>query len=109
MVINIITLIWIFFAIVLFCFPTATPVTASSMNYASLLFVFFSGCAFAWYLIWGRRNYDGPAILRAEGGVSTIREVDLIDAQMQHINTSSKDDKKLKHREQTGAQSAGMI
>lgn len=107
--INIITLIWIFFAIVLFCFPTATPVTASSMNYASLLFVFFSGCAFAWYLIWGRRNYDGPAILRAEGGVSTIREVDTIEAQLKHSATGSDDTNGLKHRDQTGVQSAGMI
>lgn len=37
-VINIIVLCWICLALVLFCMPVSLPVTASSMNYASVVF-----------------------------------------------------------------------
>jgi len=36
--INIICLAWIVFAVVIFCFPVSLPVTAASMNYASVVF-----------------------------------------------------------------------
>merc|ERR1711939_217659 len=36
--INAATVAWIMLAIVLFCMPTAIPVTAVSMNYASVMF-----------------------------------------------------------------------
>jgi amino acid transporter len=42
-IINIITVLWILLAIVIFTMPTSIRVTASSMNYASVLFVFFAG------------------------------------------------------------------
>lgn len=116
MVVNIITLVWIMLAIVLFCMPTAIPVTASSMNYASVLFVFFSAVALLWYLVWGRRNFEGPAILRAEGGVSTIQNLNTIDGAIEGPGSSDYTAAdKLRSRKQKGImgidedQSAGMI
>jgi amino acid transporter len=61
-IINIITILWILLAIVLFTMPTAIPVTASSMNYASVLFVFFAGVSVLWYIVWGRKHFTGPPV-----------------------------------------------
>ena len=61
-VINYITVIWILFAIVLFTMPTSIPVTPSTMNYASVLFLFFAGISLIWYFIWGRKHFTGPPV-----------------------------------------------
>jgi amino acid permease (GABA permease) len=61
-IINIITILWILLAIVLFTMPTAIPVTPSSMNYASVLFVFFAGVSVLWYIVWGRTHFTGPPV-----------------------------------------------
>ncbi|KAJ9091703.1 hypothetical protein QFC19_008994 [Naganishia cerealis] len=66
-IINIITIIWITFSIVLFCMPTAIPVTAGSMNYASAVFAGFSAIAVLWYAVNARKHYKGPLI-------SSVRE-----------------------------------
>lgn len=58
--INIISILWILLAIVLFTMPTVIPVTASSMNYASVLFIFFGGVSVLWYVAWGRKHFTGP-------------------------------------------------
>ena len=62
-VINVITIFWILLAIVLFTMPTAIPVTSSTMNYASVLFVFFSGVSILWYAISGRKHFTGPPMV----------------------------------------------
>lgn len=41
--------------------PSFLPVTLTTMNYASVVFVGGMTIAFAWYYIWGRKNYQGPA------------------------------------------------
>ncbi|CAF4047470.1 unnamed protein product [Adineta steineri] len=64
--INIITILWIILAIVIFTMPTAIPVTPSSMNYASVLFVFFGGISVLWYIVWGRKHFTGPPVTLAE-------------------------------------------
>lgn len=89
-VVNIITLLWIALATVLFCMPTSIPVTASSMNYASVLFVFFSGVAVLWYFIWGSRHFAGPPILRGENNIPVTTEQLSIDAL--EVNESKKED-----------------
>ena len=61
-IINIITILWIFLAIVLFTMPTKIPVTASEMNYASVLFVFFAIVSVIWYVLWGRKHFKGPPV-----------------------------------------------
>lgn len=50
--------------------PSAIPVAAATMNYASVVFFAFFVISGAWYFIWGKKNYQGPptqedAILQA--------------------------------------------
>lgn len=61
-IINLITIIWIAFAIVLFCMPISIPVTASTMNYASAVFAMFASVSIAWYFIRGRKSFSGPPV-----------------------------------------------
>jgi amino acid transporter len=59
-VVNIVALLWIAFEVVLFSMPTALPVTAITMNYASVVFVGFGAISAAWYFIWAKKVYKGP-------------------------------------------------
>ena len=65
-VINGITVAWIVLAVALFCMPYTLPVTVSSMNYASVVFVGFGAISFLWYLAHARKNFKGPPILGEE-------------------------------------------
>lgn len=51
---------WSVLAVPLFCMPAYLPVTATSVNYAPVVFVGFVVIALAWYALWGRKNYRGP-------------------------------------------------
>ncbi|TAQ89475.1 hypothetical protein B7494_g2234 [Chlorociboria aeruginascens] len=55
-IVNTVALLWIAFELVLFCMPTALPVTKTSMNYASVVFVGFGVLAAGWYGIYARRG-----------------------------------------------------
>lgn len=82
------------------------------MNYASVLFVAFLGVALLWYLVWGKKNFDGPAILRTDDGVVGIQELATIDAQetSQGSDSSGTKSKKARKIEAIAVeQSAGMI
>ncbi|KAF2714898.1 amino acid transporter [Pleomassaria siparia CBS 279.74] len=57
---NVVALCWSALAIPLFCMPTAIPVTAQYMNYASVVFFAFFVIATVWYFVWGKKNYQGP-------------------------------------------------
>lgn len=57
---NLIALAWIGFELVLFSMPTALPVTATSMNYASVVLVGFMAIAAVWYGMYSRKSYKGP-------------------------------------------------
>ncbi|UJR17351.1 hypothetical protein I4U23_004246 [Adineta vaga] len=61
-VINIITILWILLVMVICSMPTAIPVTASTMNYASILFIFFASISIMWYIVWGRQHFTGPPV-----------------------------------------------
>jgi amino acid permease (GABA permease) len=61
-VINAATVAWILLAIVLFCMPTAIPVTPVSMNYASVVFMGFASISVIWYIIRGRKAFTGPPV-----------------------------------------------
>lgn len=59
--------------------PTAIPVTAEFMNYASVVFFAFFIVATVWYFVWGKKNYAGPpahedAILEARRASVTSQE-----------------------------------
>ncbi|KAK5133367.1 hypothetical protein LTR08_007801 [Meristemomyces frigidus] len=63
-VINGICICWIMLAIVLFCMPVSLPVTARSMNYASVVFAGFASISIAWYFIRGRKDFTGPPVMQ---------------------------------------------
>lgn len=44
----------------LFCMPSNLPVSASSVNYAPVVFVGATVVSAFWYFAWGKRNYQGP-------------------------------------------------
>lgn len=58
--VNSVCIVWIFFAVVIFCMPVAIPVTPSSMNYASVVFAGFACISVAWYFAHARKNFKGP-------------------------------------------------
>jgi amino acid transporter len=60
--INIATLVWVAFSVVLFCMPVSLPVTATSMNYASVVFAGFATISVVWYFIRGRKDFTGPPV-----------------------------------------------
>jgi amino acid transporter len=55
-IVNVVAIVWIAFEVVLFSMPTALPVTAISMNYASVVLVGFLAISAAWYFIYARRG-----------------------------------------------------
>lgn len=59
-IVNTIAVCWIGFEVVLFSMPTALPVTAISMNYASVVLVGFMAMSAAWYFVYARKVYKGP-------------------------------------------------
>ncbi|KAJ3532964.1 hypothetical protein NM208_g8196 [Fusarium decemcellulare] len=60
---NVVAICWSLLAIPLFCMPSFLPVTASTVNYASVVFVGFVLVATFWYWVWGYRNYQGPPVV----------------------------------------------
>jgi amino acid transporter len=54
--VNIISLAWIAFQLVLFSMPSVLPVTPVSMNYASVVFVGLTVMASVWYIIHARKG-----------------------------------------------------
>ncbi|KAL2006030.1 hypothetical protein VTN00DRAFT_9684 [Thermoascus crustaceus] len=60
--INLVTICWIMLAVVLFCMPVSLPVTASEMNYASVVFAGFAAVSIAWYFIYARKGFKGPPV-----------------------------------------------
>ncbi|KAM3498068.1 hypothetical protein MY10362_008598 [Beauveria mimosiformis] len=65
-VLNGVCAVWIFFAIVIFSMPSALPVQADAMNYASVVFAGFAAIAGLWYLVHARHNFTGPPVLRSD-------------------------------------------
>ncbi|ETN39180.1 uncharacterized protein HMPREF1541_05403 [Cyphellophora europaea CBS 101466] len=64
--INGVTLVWICFAVVIFCMPVTLPVSASSMNYASVVFCSFAAVSAVWYFAYARHHFKGPGSLDGE-------------------------------------------
>lgn len=65
-VINSICIVWICFAVVIFCMPVSLPVDASTMNYASVVFSGFAAIAVTWYFAYARKNFKGPPVTREQ-------------------------------------------
>lgn len=58
--------LWTLFVSIIFILPTVRPVTALTMNYASVFLVLILGCAAIFWYISGRKYYSGP-VIEAEG------------------------------------------
>lgn len=54
--VNALMVIWIAFQMVLFSMPGTLPVTATSMNYASVVFVGFFALSAFYYVFWARKG-----------------------------------------------------
>ncbi|KAK3617066.1 hypothetical protein LTR56_025545 [Elasticomyces elasticus] len=92
-VINGICLAWIVLAIVIFCMPVAIPVTATSMNYASVVFFGFVAISVAWYFIRGRKDFTGPPVIAdAEPNLTGVA---ISDDEMGLDHSRSPEDRKL--------------
>lgn len=63
--INLTTIAWICLAVALFCMPVSLPVTASEMNYASVVFAGFAVVSIVWYFVYARREFRGPPVVVA--------------------------------------------
>lgn len=62
-VVNLVAVCWIALAVVLLCMPVTLPVSASSMNYASVVFAGFAGVSLGWYFVHARREFRGPPVV----------------------------------------------
>ena len=71
-VINGITIVWIVLATVIFCMPIAIPVTPSSMNYASVVFMFFAVVSAGWYFVYAKDHFTGPGSMDLEGEAPVV-------------------------------------
>lgn len=54
--VNIMSIAWVAFQLVLFSMPAALPVTVASMNYASVVLVGFMFISFVYYVVYGRNG-----------------------------------------------------
>ncbi|VUC20663.1 unnamed protein product [Clonostachys rosea] len=59
---NLVSVCWVVVAFVLFSFPAQLPVTASSMNYTSVVFVGFAVISVVYYILRGRKSFEGPPV-----------------------------------------------
>lgn len=73
-VVNFITVCWIVLAVVLFCMPTSIPVTANSMNYASVVFAGFASISIIWYLAYARKHFTGPQLGDIDGVNHVVKD-----------------------------------
>lgn len=98
--INMVTVCWITLAIVIFCMPTAIPVTPTTMSirprnvvnldYASVVFAGFTSISAIWYFVWGRKNFVGP-VMHVKGPDGQIHT---LDAKPINSDAGESDDKK---------------
>lgn len=60
--INILACLFIVFTVIIYCLPYGLPATVPTMNYNSVILV---GCLFitaCWWMVHGRRTYEGPKL-----------------------------------------------
>ncbi|KAK5268117.1 hypothetical protein LTR99_003050 [Exophiala xenobiotica] len=63
---NIVSICWAFLVTPLYCMPSYLPTTATTMNYASVVFVAGVAVSAIYYVVWGRKNYKGPPVSEEE-------------------------------------------
>lgn len=58
--VNYIAIVWTLFEVIILCIPAYTPVTALTMNWASVVFGGVMILAYGWYAVYAHRHYRGP-------------------------------------------------
>lgn len=58
--VNYIMLFWTLFEVVILSFPAYKPITAQTMNYASIITIGVMICSGIWYALGARKHYFGP-------------------------------------------------
>ncbi|KAF5366784.1 hypothetical protein D9758_006456 [Tetrapyrgos nigripes] len=86
--INAVAVLWILFEIVLFSMPAIIPVTPSTMNYASVVFVGFAVISGVWYVINGRFNYSGPPLPQEDLATSGSSPTSSVEAEPKDLKRS---------------------
>jgi len=66
MPINLFAFAYSCFAMIFVCFPVATPVVPASMNWAIVMFSGVMTIAMIYYLVHGRKVYEGPVVFVQE-------------------------------------------
>ncbi|ODQ62469.1 hypothetical protein WICANDRAFT_82499 [Wickerhamomyces anomalus NRRL Y-366-8] len=61
-IINIISVLWLLFTIFVLSLPPQLPVSGTSMNYASCVFVLFVILVSLLWFVWGKKNFHGPLV-----------------------------------------------
>ncbi|KAF2016415.1 amino acid permease-like protein [Aaosphaeria arxii CBS 175.79] len=102
--INIAMIVWICLAIVLFCMPVSLPVTAGDMNYASVVFAGFAAISVIWYVIRGRKSFNGPPVPQdvAPGEEVTVAGLATADSRTERNNDVEQKILDEKHRPHQG-------
>lgn len=57
---NVVAIAWSALVTPLFCMPSYLPTSGGTMNYASAVFIGGTLVSTIWYIVWGRKNYQGP-------------------------------------------------
>jgi choline transport protein len=60
MAVNIVSLMYISVTVIFFCFPFVLPATVKNMNYTSVIIVGLMALTALWWVLRGRRQYQGP-------------------------------------------------
>lgn len=66
---NIVTIAWIAFSVVLFCFPTTKTTEPASLNYAAVVCCAFTGMAALYYVAGGKKIFTVSTERERGGGV----------------------------------------
>ncbi|KAJ5157654.1 uncharacterized protein N7482_008754 [Penicillium canariense] len=72
MTVNIVSALWLIFAIVFFSFPYAMPVTVSNMNYTCVVIGGFLLIELGWWLIAGKKYSEKVQRAREEGHTTAL-------------------------------------
>jgi hypothetical protein len=54
--------VWLVVSIVFSTFPSATPVTAETMNYSSVVMAGWMAFGTVYYFVWGRKKFEVPEV-----------------------------------------------
>ena len=61
-VVNIISVLWLLLSMISVCFPPQIPVTAQTMNYALIVYIFCLIVITVLYFKWGKNNFKLPSV-----------------------------------------------